>query len=566
MNKIKSKMLLTALLKLLQLDKIDKLYQSSSQKIGFEFIDEILSRLNISYELNAEELNNIPKNMPFILVSNHPYGGIDGMILLSIMLKQRPDFKMMANYMLQQISEIKDHFVTIDPFEKSAQSSMNITGIKRCLNLLNNGVPIGIFPAGEVSSFQLDKMKVSDKMWHPVVGKMIMKADVKVVPVYFSGHNSLLFNLLGLINPNLRTAKLPSELFNKHETIKVRIGKPVSTQTIKEFEDPDQLLRFLRAKTYSLGSSLDVKHHFLLPRKQLEKPELIIDATEQFLLNDEIAWLKKINALLFSHQQFEVYISGASAIPNILRELSRLREITFREAGEGTNLSCDTDEFDLHYKHLFIWDKDEKKIVGAYRIGEGDKLFSRFKKKGFYLNELFKFSKDFNPVFKSSLELGRSFIVKEYQRKPFSLILLWKGINEVVRRSEGKYKYLIGPVSISNKFSKLSKDILVDYITKNHFDKKLAEFVKPRKQYKFQHHGEEKKLRQNNLKDIKLLDQIISDIEPDQSKIPVLLKKYLMQNARIISFSVDPKFNYSLDGLLVMKLDEIPVETFDMVS
>jgi len=566
LNKIKSKIILSSLLKLIQLDKVDHVYQSSSQKSGIEFIDDILLKLKIEYDFNSEDLKNIPQNAPFILVSNHPYGGIDGLILMSIILKKRPDFKVMANYMLQQIPQFKEHLVAIDPFEKGSNSTMNISGIKRSLNLLANGIPIGIFPAGEVSSFQLNKMKVSDKMWHPVVGKLIIKSDVKVIPVYFSGQNSLLFNLLGIINPGLRTAKLPSELFNKHEKIKVRIGKPVSTQTIKEFSDQDQLLRFLRAKTYSLGSSIDVKHHFLFSKNQNDQAVAVIEQTESFLIEEEINWLNENNGLLFSAQQFDIFISGANAIPNILREISRLREITFRDAGEGTNLSCDTDEFDLYYKHLFLWDKNENKIVGAYRIGEGDKLFSRFKKKGFYLNELFKFSKEFNPVFKSSLELGRSFIVKEYQKNTFALILLWKGINEFIKRGNGKYQYLIGPVSISNKFSKLSKDILVDYISKNHYDKILADFVRPRKRYKYQHHGEEKQLRENNLKDIKLLDQIISDIEPDQSKIPVLLKKYLMQNAKIISFSVDPKFNHSLDGLLVMKLDEIPTETFDMVK
>jgi len=566
LNKIKSKILFKALLKLLKLDKVDEVYQTSSSKTGLEFIDEVLAQLNIEYEFNIEELNNIPEKTPFILVANHPYGGIDGLILLSIILKKRADFKVMANYLLQQIPAFKDNFVAIDPFEKGANSAMNITGIKRCLTLLRNGIPIGIFPAGEVSSFHFNRMKISDRMWHPVVGKMIIKANVKVVPVFFSGHNSLLFNLLGLINPNLRTAKLPSELFNKHEIIKVRIGKPISVDTIKEFEDHDHLLRFLRAKTYSLGSSLDVKHHFLFPKSSSVNPQPVIEHTEQNLLNEEIYQLRNGNGLLYKYKEFEVFISGASAIPNILRELSRLRELTFREAGEGTNLSCDTDEFDLHYKHLFIWDNVKILIVGAYRIGEGDKLFARFKKKGFYLNELFKFSKDFNPIFKSSLELGRSFIVKEYQKKPFGLILLWKGINEVVNRGNGKYQYLIGPVSISNKFSKLSKDLLVDYIFKNHFDKKLSEYVKPRKRYKYQHRGEENNLRKSHLKDIKLLDQIISDIEPDQSKIPVLVKKYLSQNAKIISFNVDPKFNHTLDGLLVMRLDEVPAETFDMVK
>jgi putative hemolysin len=567
-NKIKSKLLVQALMRVLKLDRVNGVYKESSAHKGVEFIDHILAQLQITYEIPEDDLNNIPKNTPFIVVSNHPYGGIDGLILLSIILKQRPDFKIMVNYLLDQIPQLKEHTVAVDPFESRAVNTMNIMGIKKCLKLLSNDVPIGIFPAGEVSAFHLNRLKVSDKMWHPVVGKMIMKSGVKVLPVYFSGHNSIMFNMLGLINPNLRTARLPSELFNKHEKIKVRIGKPVSASAIHEFEDHDQMLRFLRAKTYSLGSSLDVREHFLLrPRRRTKEPKAIIGQTEQALLLEDIERIQRNDTLLFSHQQYKVFVAGATEIPNILREISRLREITFREAGEGTNHSCDTDEFDLHYKHLFVWDDAEKKIVGAYRIGEGYKLFKRFKKKGFYLNELFKFSKDFNTYFRSSLEMGRSFIVKEYQRKPYSLMLLWKGVNEFIKRSNNRYKYLIGPVSISNNFSKLSKDILVDYIYKNHFDKDLAEHVRPRKQYKYQHRGEGKELKDAAaMKDMKFLDQVISDIEPDHAKIPVLLKKYLMRNAKIIAFNVDPDFNNSLDGLLVMKLDEVPTETFDLVS
>lgn len=564
-NKIGSKLLAPAIIKLLKLDKVNGVYKNTGQNTGVAFIDHVLAQLQISYECPPEDLENIPQHAPFILVSNHPYGGIDGMILLSIILKQRPDFKIMANYLLQYFPELKEYIVAVDPFERKTQNGMNVAAIKRSLTLLKSGTPVGIFPAGEVSSFRLNKMRISDKMWHPVVGKMIMKAQAKVVPVYFSGHNSLLFNILGLINPELRTARLPSELFNKHEKIMVRIGKPVSAHTLQDFEDQDQLLRFLRAKTYSLGSSLDVKQHFILDAKRHKEPKEIIAPTDPALLSEDIERIRRTDAKLCNFQQYEVYLSGAEQIPNILREISRLREITFREAGEGTNNSCDTDEFDLHYKHLFLWDDVEKKIAGAYRIGEGNKLFARFKKKGFYLNELFKFSKEFNPVFRSSLELGRSFIVKEYQRKPFSLVLLWKGVNEVVKRGKGRYKYLIGPVSISNTFSNLSKDMLVDHVTKYHFDRELSEMVKPRKRYHYQYKGEGKLLMES-IKDLRLLDQAISDIEPDHAKIPVLIKKYLMQNAKIIAFNVDPKFSNALDGLLVMKLDEVPAETFDMVG
>ncbi len=278
--------------------------------------------------------------------------------------------------------------------------------------------------------------------------------------------------------------------------------------------------------------------------------------------------LKRIETrnLLFKQGTFKVYIAGARFIPNVLREISRLREITFREVGEGTNHSFDADEFDLHYKHLFIWDEEKQKIVGAYRVGLGDVLYRRYRKNGFYLNDLFKIHSNFSPILQSSMEMGRSFIRKEYQRKPLSLLLLWKGVNEFLRKVNYQYKYLIGPVSISNSFSDLSKDLLVEYITKNHFDAELATMVKPRKRFKYQHKGEGKELRKMKIDDLNLLDGLIGDIEKNRSKVPVLLKKYLKQNAKIIAFNIDPKFNNSLDGFLVMNLDEVPRDTFDLVN
>ncbi|MES2691124.1 MAG: lysophospholipid acyltransferase family protein, partial [Bacteroidota bacterium] len=447
LKKLRLSALAPLISKALKLQKVNKLYADNAEANGVEFADKILNDLNVHYACNPEELQNIPKNEPFIIIANHPYGGIDGMMLLSLITKVRPDFKIMANFLLQQIPTLKDNFVSVNPFESNGKAGLNISGIKKCLTLLQEGHPVGIFPAGEVSSFKLNNLKISDKMWNPVVGKMIMKAQVRVVPVYFSGHNSMVFNLLGLLHPALRTAKLPSELFNKHEEkITVRVGKPVSIKTINEFKNADELLRFLRAKTYALESSLEVETKPFLERLQIpSEPQPIIDETPQELILQDIKKIEKKD-LLFTHENLKVFISSARFIPNILREISRLREITFREVGEGTNNSCDTDEYDLHYKHLFIWDDEHKKIVGAYRIGMGDVLFRRYKKKGFYLSELFKIKKEFNPVLKQSLELGRSFVTKEYQRKPYSLMLLWKGVNEFLKRENYRYKYLIGPV------------------------------------------------------------------------------------------------------------------------
>jgi putative hemolysin len=568
LNQIKSKLLQTLILKILRLDTIGEIYKASDKLNGVEFIDSVLKHLGVSYECSEEDIKSIPRNTPFIVLSNHPYGGIDGLVLLSILLKVRPDFKIMANYLLEKIPQVNEHIVKVDPYENKNNKRLNIVAIKRSLNLLSNGIPIGVFPAGEVSSFKLNGMRISDKQWHPVLGKMILKSNVNVVPVYFSGHNSLLFNMLGFINPALRTMRLPHEMLNKkEEKIIVRIGKPVSIETIQELKDPDTLLRFLRAKVYSLGSAINVHDFFHLPIKiGGKRQQKIIDAVDVLALETEVNRITLTKDLLFSFKEFDVFASSAADIPNILREISRLREVTFREVGEGTSESFDFDEFDLHYKHLFVWDRNLKKIAGAYRLGEGRKLFRRYKQKGFYLNNLFKFKKEFNPIFKSSIELGRSFVIKEYQRRPFVLMLLWKGIHHFVKQSTVEYKYLIGPVSISNSFNKLSKDILVEYIQNEHFDAELSQYVKPRKKYKFQSKGEGKKLLKTKMKDIKFVDQLIADIEPSKSKVPVLLKKYLAQNAKIIAFNIDPKFNKSLDGLVVMKLSDVPNDTFEMLA
>jgi hypothetical protein len=264
----------------------------------------------------------------------------------------------------------------------------------------------------------------------------------------------------------------------------------------------------------------------------------------------------------------EVHIANAKQIPVILKEIGRLREITFREVGEGTNKSIDLDEFDAYYLHLFVWDKEEQKIAGSYRLGEGDLLFKKFGVNGFYLNQLFNMKKELYPLLFQSIELGRSFVPLEYQRKPASLMLLLKGINAFLKRYPGRFKYMIGPVSISSSFSSLSKDLLVAYIRHNHWDNKIAKWVEPKKKFSYSSKTEGKSLLLHKYADdIKQLDGFIGDIEGNQKlKIPVLVKKYLKLNGKIVSFNVDPNFNDSLDGFLIVEIEGIPDEAFDLVS
>jgi putative hemolysin len=555
------------LMELMKINQVNDLFAQAQPKQGPEFVDAILKGCGIEIEFDERELRHIPKDGAFIAIANHPYGGIEGLILLKILTMARPDAKLMANFLLKKIPNLSDYFIAVNPFENVEHSS-SISGLKNTLELLNNGTPIGIFPAGEVSTFKLDKQEITDRLWHPVVGKIIAKAKVPVVPIYFHGNNGLLFNLLSMIHPALRTAKLPSELFNKQgQTIKLRIGKPIKVEDIPDNNNSAKLLNFLRAKTYALGAGLDEEKKLFNPRnlfKIKKLPEVIVPETAADKLETEVDKLRE-SYKVWTEKNYEVYITPTSQIPFIIREIGRLREITFREVGEGTNKATDLDEYDIYYHHLFIWDTEAKRIVGAYRIGLGDEIFYGVGKKGFYINELFKLKEQFTPVLKKSLELGRSWIRKEYQTKPLPLFLLWKGILKFVIDNP-RYRYLIGPVSISNSFSQFSKSLIVDYINRNHFDHEMAQYVKPRKKFKVNLENIDTDLLLSAGDSFKGLDNLISEVETHNMKVPVLLRQYLALNAHIISFNIDPKFADCLDGFLVLDLEQVPQDILEKLG
>jgi putative hemolysin len=563
-NKVKMPGLTWLIMELLKINSINSLYENAKAHPGLEFIEKVLETLDIEIDIDESDLKNIPENGAFITVSNHPFGGIEGLILMLIVAKKRPDFKVMANFLLKKIPNISDYFIAVNPFENIKNTS-SITGIKQTLTYLNSGSPIGIFPAGEVSTLKLGKQKIIDKEWHPVVGKIISKAEIPVVPIYFSGSNSLLFNILSLIHPNLRTVKLPSELVNKKgHSIKVRIGKPIIPKELNELGTSERMLKFCRAKTYALGSGIEVRKFFSTSLFKIEKhPEEIIAAKNSIDIEKEIETLQ--DCLILEEKNYQSFIAPTRSIPTIIEELGRLREITFRDVGEGTNKKIDLDEFDVYYHHLFIWDKEEKKIVGAYRIGLGKDILERYGKKGFYLNSLFKVNKKFNPVFGQSLELGRSFIIKEYQQKALPLMLLWKSLMLYLLKNED-YRYLIGPVSISNDFSKLSKSLIIEYFKTYHFDDKLSELVKPKKSLKVRLPQVDRKILIEGVQNIKNFDALIADIESSKHRLPVLIRQYVQIGAKIICFNIDPKFSNALDGFIVLDLNNVPESTLEMLS
>ncbi|MDX5481049.1 MAG: lysophospholipid acyltransferase family protein [Hymenobacteraceae bacterium] len=564
LDKFKARFLSPLLMQFLRLKDLNELYAAIHTYEGVRFVDEMLQELEITIDLDPQDLRNIPASGGFIAVANHPYGALDGLILMKLFATARPDFKMMANHLLMRVPNLQSLLIPVNPFREQKQGS--IAGLRESLRQLHNDMPIGIFPAGEVASFKFGSSSVVDPQWHSSVERLIHSAKVPVVPVYFSGGNSFAFSLLGYLHPLLRTAQLPAQLMNKQgKTVKVRIGKPIPYKDLHAFPKND-LLRFVRAKTYALGSAYKQEQQSILQRlKKYTTPEAIVAETDRQLILQELAALPD-SALLFRYNHLEVYLATQEQVPHVVRELGRLRELTFRAVGEGTNKATDLDKYDTYYHHLFIFDRQAQLLIGAYRVGKGKAIYKKFGKRGFYLHSLFKMSDGFVPTLKASLELGRSFVRQEYQRQPLPLLLLWKGISTFLEQKEN-YRYLIGAVSISNLFSNTSKMLMVDFITSHFYDLELSRNVRARKQfrYRFSREHYEQMLHQG-LHNIDSLEKLVTEIDPRHSALPVLLKKYLKQNARIIGFNIDPKFSNALDGFMVMDVANMPSTTARMLE
>jgi hypothetical protein len=271
--------------------------------------------------------------------------------------------------------------------------------------------------------------------------------------------------------------------------------------------------------------------------------------------------LDEKDCLLFTSKTYRIYLADSKYIPHTLREIGRLREVTFREVGEGTNHSLDLDKFDKFYKHLFLWDDENKQLVGAYRMGLGKEIFSKYGIRGFYVNELFKIEPELYDMMESTIEMGRAFIVKSYQLRPMPLFLLWKGIVNVTLRYP-EHKYLMGGVSISNKFSNFSKSLMIEFMKSHYYDPFIAQYVYPKKEYKVKLNVADKDFVFDTTKaDMNKFDKIIDEIEPGNLRLPVLMKKYVKQNARLVAFNVDPKFNNSVDGLMYIRIADLPDST-----
>ncbi|MGD9609797.1 MAG: lysophospholipid acyltransferase family protein [Desulfovibrionaceae bacterium] len=554
----------SALARLLCLHDIERAYQSLPRNLApGAFIDATLEAFGVRCNLRPQELAHIPAKGPVVVVANHPFGGLEGLVLARMLLTVRSDARVMANALLARIPELRDLFVFVDPFGGPTATSGNIAPLKQCLRVLDDGGLLGVFPSGAVSHPRLEhgRLTVADPDWSPTVARLIRKTGATVVPVHFSGCNSRLFQVLGLAHPLLRTAMLPREFTNKRgRTINVRVGRPIPCDRLCRLvgceDDADaRITRYLRLRTSLLRDRPN------RPRKRpplfwskdpSRSQETLIVPVAPELMADEIAKLPP-EALLMQSGEFDVIESPAPAIPLCLREIGRLREMTFRKVGEGTGKCMDRDAFDASYRHLFLWNRERCEIAGAYRIGRTDELLAAAGPKGLYTSSLFVLKAAFFERIGPALEMGRSFVRPEYQKSYAPLLLLWKGLARMVAR-EPRYRVLFGPVSITNAYKKASRRLMASYFEGQVTSPALARLVRPRKPLRGQ--AWLAKAARTLVSDLDDLLACVDDIEADEKGIPVLLRQYLKLGGKLLAFNVDRDFADALDGLIVVDLLE----------
>ncbi len=545
----------------LDFPRMNRLYNDvSGMNDKRPFWDKILDRLGVSYDLPDADLSRIMSTTgPAIVVANHPFGGIETVILASILRSMRCDVKFMANYMLNVIPEIRDLLITVNPFQGATSIRDNIRPIRESIQWVKDGGMLVVFPAGAVSHFDARKGAITDPSWNQSIARIIRKTGAPVLPVFFQGTNSAAFHMAGMVHPFLRTAMLPKEFFNKgRKVLQVRVGELIPFDKLKSFELDRDMTEYLRLRTYILDlrdsrtTGTGIKKLPFMREKDPGMPILLPRNSE--VMAEELRQLLPSQTLV-ENGDHVVIQATADQVPNILIEIGRLRELTFRPVGEGTGKALDLDRFDASYVHLFIWNRVKQEVIGAYRLGRTDELVKKHGLHGLYTSTLFQFKPEFIDRLGPALEMGRSFIRPEYQRSFAPLLLLWKGIGRFVVDNP-QYKTLFGPVSIADDYQALSKQLIVNFLKTSRYRADMAALVRPRRQLRT------KALRGWDLdaavrmmnNDVEDISELISTIEPDRKGMPVLLKQYLKLGGQLAGFNVDPGFGNVLDGLILVDL------------
>jgi putative hemolysin len=537
--------------KVLGLSRLDLFYGQVTEADPSEpFLDRTLRLLGVTIDVSDEDLARVPATGPVVVAANHPFGMVEGLVLGAAMERVRLDVRTMANHLLAAMPELRERMIMVDPFDRPDSSRRNLSGLRAALEWLRGGGMLVLFPAGEVSHIDFSRRGITDPAWSESAVRLAARVNAPVVPVRFTGNNSALFHVLGLMHPTLRTAMLPHELWNKRgRSVSMRIGQPIDPEILSRFENERAATAFVRNRVYSLSSPSPVRRWGLPKPATVQKP--VITAIPPKVLDEEIGHLSA-DATLLKAGEMRVLLAPAREFPFTLREIGRLREITFRETGEGTGRPLDLDRFDEHYLHLVLWNDKEREVVGAYRLAPSLDVLPKFGLRGFYTNTLFAWKRQFLDRLGPSVELGRSFVRAEYQKSFSALLLLWKGISQFLVNNP-RYRVLFGPVSISNDYRPESRQLMVRFLNAYCRDEHLARLVRARNPFRMKARRDVDDIIEGTAQwDIDALSTVIADFETDQKGVPVLLRQYLKLGGRLVAFNVDSIFSDTLDGLIVV--------------
>ncbi len=545
--------------KFIPLEKVRDLYRRVRQYPEGFGLQNLLAEMQVKLRVDATDTARIPSNGPVVVVANHPFGMLDGVVLAVLLTRIRPDVKVMTNFLLRDVPELAQHCIFVNPFASDRAGSMDVNrrAVREALAWLHGGGMLAIFPAGEVSHWQFPQAEVVDPQWNDTAARLIRRTGAAALPVYFCGCNSVSFQLFGMIHPRLRTAFLLQEfLHQKGRTVEVRLGSEIPGDAVTSIPGDREAIDYLRWRTYLLARR--GRHVTSWPALMHSKiaatvQEPVASAEPPNLLSQELSQLGADRCLAESGD-LAVYLAKADEVCHVLHELGRLREATFRVAGEGTGKSRDLDRFDRYYWHILLWHKGKQELVGAYRAGNSAEILAEHGVNGLYTSTLFRYDARVFEKLGPALELGRSFVRPEYQRQYAPLLLLWRGIARLLATHE-KTPVLFGAVSISNHYSRASREMIYRFFEARMAEDELAGLIGPRRPFR------PAKLRpwdcramRYALRDLEELSQPITDVETDGKGLPILLRQYAKIGGKLLAFNVDRKFSNVLDGLVVVDL------------
>lgn len=490
-----------------------------------------------------------------ILVTNHPYGCIDAMVLMRCMQESRPndgDWKIMANKLLRSIDALRDASFAVDPFGKD---SANVSAMKQSIRFLKSGGMLGMFPAGRVSA-KSDKLGVvCDLPWSEHALKLAKASGAHVVVAHISGQNSEKFLTFPTGNPTRRAMMLAREISPKGEVVKMSYGGTLVPDEVARLVRKGGKITQLQARCYAASERGSLTDSVATDEGPVESLPTM-EAGHSNELAEEIRNLTEENKL-WSNDQLSLFLVRGDQAPLLLNQIGRGRSVTFAAIGAGAGNEIDLSPEDQYYHHLVLWNQEECSLIGAYRIGYTQEVIAEHGVEGLYLNHVFDIDPKFYNHLGAAMELSRSFILPEFQKSPQMLDLLWKGLGLAAKRMN--CETLFGSVTISASFSSLSQSVLVETLDKFHSDEPdIRSLVKARVPFKpeTKYHPLVAEAWQED--GLNRLNSYIEELEGGQRSIPPLIRYYASLGARFLSFHVEPSFNDAIYCLLSVRIKDIP--------